>query len=195
MNPMVAVDPRYRFGWPQVGGVETCVIAGVYRAGETDIDLLAEDYGLTTSEVCVALAWEGVYVDHRSDPDVVEWCAQNPGRCSDKPIHRGKPIPARGLPRDGGVTVCKFEVDGSTRFQNRDFYVLAEGITIEEAIAGIEEDMHVLAVPCGEPQPRPLGVWSYGADGGAWGFYSRLVYVFELHFPDSEYAREHKPNA
>jgi uncharacterized protein (DUF433 family) len=77
----VVIDPRIRFGMPQIDGVSTCVIGGRYKAGDTDVDDLAEDFGLTRQQVLIALAYERVIIDHRKDPDVVKWCSENPGRC------------------------------------------------------------------------------------------------------------------
>lgn len=55
----VVIDPRHRWGWPMVQGLETWAIKGSYDAGET-IEGIAEDYAVTIAGVLDALRFEGV---------------------------------------------------------------------------------------------------------------------------------------
>ena len=55
----VMIDPRHRWGWPMVQGLETWAIKGSYDAGET-LEDIAEDYAVTIDGVLDALRFEGV---------------------------------------------------------------------------------------------------------------------------------------
>lgn len=55
----IIIDPRISFGAPAVRGIATWVLRGRYEAGESDSDI-AEDFGLSKSEVREALKFEGV---------------------------------------------------------------------------------------------------------------------------------------
>ena len=55
----VAIDPRISFGAPQVSGIPTWAVRGRKVAGES-IEEIAEDFGLSDSQVKEALAFEQV---------------------------------------------------------------------------------------------------------------------------------------
>lgn len=55
----VMIDPTIQFGAPSVEGVATWAFKGRWEAGE-DIDDIAEDFGVSNSDVLAALRFEGV---------------------------------------------------------------------------------------------------------------------------------------
>ena len=55
----VIIDPRHRWGWPMVQGLETWAIKGSYDAGET-FEEISRDYDVTIEGVLDALRFEGV---------------------------------------------------------------------------------------------------------------------------------------
>jgi len=55
----VIIDPRIQFGAPSVEGVATWAFKGRWEAGE-DLDDIADDFGVSNSDVLAALRFEGV---------------------------------------------------------------------------------------------------------------------------------------
>lgn len=55
----VIIDPRIQFGAPSVEGVATWAFAGRWEAGE-GLDDIADDFGVSNSDVLAALRFEGV---------------------------------------------------------------------------------------------------------------------------------------
>jgi uncharacterized protein (DUF433 family) len=55
----VIIDPRIQFGAPSVEGVATWAFKGRWDAGE-DLDDIADDFGLSNSDVLGALRFEGI---------------------------------------------------------------------------------------------------------------------------------------
>ena len=55
----VIIDPRIQFGAPSVEGVATWAFKGRWEAGE-DLDDIADDFGLSNSDVLAALRFEGI---------------------------------------------------------------------------------------------------------------------------------------
>lgn len=57
----VCVNPKLRFGDPQVAGIQTSVLAELYRAGDA-FDQITDWYGITPVELREALEFEGLTV-------------------------------------------------------------------------------------------------------------------------------------
>jgi uncharacterized protein (DUF433 family) len=55
----VIIDPRIQFGSPSVEGVATWAFKGRWEAGE-ELDDIADDFGVSNSDVLAALRFEGV---------------------------------------------------------------------------------------------------------------------------------------
>jgi Uncharacterized conserved protein len=55
----IVIDPRIQFGAPSVEGVATWAFKGRWEAGE-DLDDIADDFGVSNSDVLAALRFEGV---------------------------------------------------------------------------------------------------------------------------------------
>lgn len=55
----VIIDPRIQFGGPSVEGVATWAFKGRWESGE-EIDDIADDFGVSNSDVIAALMFEGV---------------------------------------------------------------------------------------------------------------------------------------
>lgn len=55
----VIIDPRIQFGAPSVEGVATWAFKGRWEAGE-ELDDIADDFGVSNSDVLAALRFEGV---------------------------------------------------------------------------------------------------------------------------------------
>jgi uncharacterized protein (DUF433 family) len=55
----VIIDPRVQFGAPSVEGVATWAFRGRWDAGE-ELDDIADDFGVSNSDVLAALRFEGV---------------------------------------------------------------------------------------------------------------------------------------
>lgn len=55
----IIIDPRLQFGAPSVEGVATWAFKGRWEAGE-EIDDIADDFGVSNSDVLAALRFEGV---------------------------------------------------------------------------------------------------------------------------------------
>jgi len=62
----VVIDPRIAFGAPTVAGMPTWVIKGRHDAGESDADI-ADDFGITKSEVQKALAFEAAAIANHGE--------------------------------------------------------------------------------------------------------------------------------
>lgn len=58
----IIIDPRIQFGAPSVEGVATWAFKGRWEAGE-ELDDIADDFGVSNSDVLAALRFEGVDVD------------------------------------------------------------------------------------------------------------------------------------
>lgn len=59
-RPHVRVDPAQRFGQPAVRGISCDAIADMLIA-EEDVDVVADEYGLTRADVLVACWYLGLY--------------------------------------------------------------------------------------------------------------------------------------
>lgn len=55
----VIIDPKLQFGAPSVEGVATWAFKGRWDAGE-DVDDIADDFGVSNSDVLAALRFEGI---------------------------------------------------------------------------------------------------------------------------------------
>lgn len=64
MRPVVTFDPAVRWGGPQIKGIPTDAVAGMYWAGDS-ADEVAADYGLTRHELLVAFWFEGTHGGYR----------------------------------------------------------------------------------------------------------------------------------
>lgn len=60
----VVIDPRLQFGAPSVEGVATWAFKGRWVAGE-ELDDIADDFGVTNSDVIAALQFEGIDIETR----------------------------------------------------------------------------------------------------------------------------------
>lgn len=56
-RPVITIDPRLKFGRPQIKGISTDAIAGMVRAGEP-LATVAAEYDLSVHEVILACWWE-----------------------------------------------------------------------------------------------------------------------------------------
>lgn len=63
-RPVVTVDPAVAFGQPQIKGVTTEAIAGMWWAGDSAAGV-CDDYALTRHEFLVALWFEGTHGAYR----------------------------------------------------------------------------------------------------------------------------------
>lgn len=62
-RPVITVDPAVNWGRPQIRGIPTNAVAGMFASGE-GLETVAEDYDLTRHEVLLALWHEAVYGGH-----------------------------------------------------------------------------------------------------------------------------------
>lgn len=60
----IIIDPRLQFGAPSIEGVATWAFKGRWEAGEP-IDDIADDFGVSNSDVIAALDFEGVVIGGR----------------------------------------------------------------------------------------------------------------------------------
>jgi uncharacterized protein (DUF433 family) len=97
-RPVVTIDPAMRFGQPQIKGISTDAIAGMYWAGE-NAETVCDDYGLTRHELLVALWFEGTHgerpewkswADDVAYPQLAGWKQLDVEGMSLPPDHRGE---------------------------------------------------------------------------------------------------------
>lgn len=69
-RPAVHVEPGMAWGGPQMRGISTDAIAGLYLA-ERDEAAVCADYDLTRHELLVVLWYEGTHGEHRAE--LGEW--------------------------------------------------------------------------------------------------------------------------
>lgn len=77
-RPVVTVDPRVRFGRPQINGISVEAIAELVIAGE-DIDTVLKQWGITRPQLLVACWYVAVYGPPRHRHMWREWLAAAEG--------------------------------------------------------------------------------------------------------------------
>lgn len=65
-RPAIHVEPGMSWGGPQLRGIPTDAIAGLYLA-ERDEAAVCADYDLTLHELLVVLWYEGTHGEHRAE--------------------------------------------------------------------------------------------------------------------------------
>jgi uncharacterized protein (DUF433 family) len=61
----IGIDPKLRFGQPQVRGVETWVIKERYCGTKETIAEISDDFGISREDVLDALEFEGMVIVRR----------------------------------------------------------------------------------------------------------------------------------
>jgi uncharacterized protein (DUF433 family) len=72
LGPHVAVNPAMRFGRPNVRGVSYYALVDLIGAGE-DIDVIADDFGMTRGDVLVACWYADLYGTRTEKTWLKEW--------------------------------------------------------------------------------------------------------------------------
>ena len=65
LSESIVIDPRIQFGSPSVEGVSTWAFKGRWKAGEP-IDDIADDFGVSNSDVRAALRFEGIIIEQEN---------------------------------------------------------------------------------------------------------------------------------